>query len=32
MRSDVQTKEKIELLISILEKDLHEINEKREQI
>jgi chromosome segregation ATPase len=32
MRSDVQTKEEIELLIAALEKDLHELNEKREQI
>ena len=32
MRSDVQTKEEIELLIAILEKDLNELNEKREQI
>jgi hypothetical protein len=28
----VQTKEEIELLITVLEKDLHELNEKREQI
>jgi hypothetical protein len=32
MRSDVQTKEEIELLITALEKDLHGLNEKREQI
>ena len=32
MRSDVQTKKEIELLIAILEKDLNELNEKREQI
>ena len=31
-RSDVQTKEEIELLITVLEKDLNELNEKREQI
>ena len=28
----MQTKEEIELLITVLEKDLHELNEKREQI
>jgi superfamily II DNA or RNA helicase len=32
MRSDVQTKEEIELLITALEKDLHGLNKKREQI
>jgi hypothetical protein len=32
MRSDVQTKEEFESLITVLEKDLNELNEKREQI
>jgi hypothetical protein len=32
MRSAVQTKEEFESLITVLEKDLNELNEKREQI